>query len=130
MALFVYWALLTERIAIKTFGFLSIPPPFIEPPFFLVTKCLLCQVYTSISQLCKSWSQLGTEHMLFDFTCKDLWFYNHIWVQPQTIVWPPHFLNASDTFVSGFFNSVITLLKKPDTLSPFTVEFNWIDVHN
>ena len=43
MAVFVIWALLTERIAInlKAFRYLSIPTLFIESPFFLVAKCLL-----------------------------------------------------------------------------------------
>ena len=31
-----------DRITVKTLDFLSILPPFIEPPFFIVTKCLPC----------------------------------------------------------------------------------------
>ena len=43
---------------------------------------------------------------LYDFMCKNLWFNNYILVQPQMIVWPLHFLNASDT--SEDYDSILS----------------------
>ena len=68
-----------------------------------------------------SWSLcvLCTLYTLFDFTCKDLGFDNHICLQPQTIVWPPHFLNASD--ISGMKLYIFITLEA--NISPYHIVY-------
>ena len=72
---------MSERITIKTFRFLSISLLFIEGHFFIVTKCL--------PRNCIRYFTLCAKTVGFRTTSG--------YIQPQMIVWPPQFLNASNT---------------------------------